>query len=168
MTTVHSFAPLSAPGARLLILGSMPGKASLVVGQYYAHPRNAFWPIMAGIYGFDPALPYSERVAQLLAQQVAVWDVARLCTRESSLDSDIVSASVVANDFDQFFTDSPAIEHVCLNGAKAMELYQRHVLRQLPKAMERTVTRLPSTSPAYAGMPFAVKLQHWQQALGRS
>src|SRR5690554_2497326 len=114
MTTVHSFAPLSAPGARVLILGSMPGKASLAAAQYYAHPRNAFWRIMATIYGIDPALPYANRVARLLEQNVAVWDVARLCTRESSLDSDIVNASVVANDFGQFFTTYPTIEHVCL------------------------------------------------------
>lgn len=165
MTTVHSFAPLSAPGARVLILGSMPGKASLAAAQYYAHPRNAFWRIMAAIYGFDPTLPYADRVACLLERNVAVWDVARLCTRESSLDSDIVNASVVANDFERFFTTYPEIERVCLNGAKAAELYQRHVLSRVPEAAPRPAIRLPSTSPAYAGMPFDIKLQHWRQAL---
>jgi len=167
MATVHSFAPLQTPHARILILGSMPGKASLAAGQYYAHPRNAFWPIMGEIFGFSAALPYEQRVDRLLQHGIAVWDVARLCTRESSLDSDIVSSSVVANDFAQFFQNSPEIARVCLNGAKAMELYQRHVLRQVPEAAERQAVRLPSTSPAYAGMPFETKLAHWREALGR-
>ena len=165
MTVVHGFAPLSAPGARLLVLGSMPGKASLAVQQYYAHPRNAFWPIMGAIFGFDPQLPYAERVAQLLSHQVAVWDVARLCTRTSSLDSDIVSASVVANDFAGFFTQHTQIDRVLLNGAKAAELYRRHVQRPLPEAATRDAVRLPSTSPAHAGMRFETKLLHWQNAL---
>lgn len=165
MTTVHSFAPLSAPGARVLILGSMPGKASLAAEQYYAHPRNAFWPIMAAIYGFAPTLPYPARVAHLLAQNVAVWDVARLCTRASSLDSDIVNASVIANDFGQFFTTHPEVEKVCLNGAKAAELYRRHVLRRVPEASRRSIIRLPSTSPAYAAMSFEAKLQQWRRGL---
>lgn len=75
MTHSHSFAPLTTPSAQILILGTMPGEASLSQNQYYAYSRNAFWPIMGHIGRFDPALPYAERVEKLLAQRIVVWDV---------------------------------------------------------------------------------------------
>lgn len=168
MTILQGFAPVSRSDARILILGSMPGRKSLTEQQYYAHPRNLFWPLMADILGFDPSLAYAERLQQLRAHGIALWDVARLCERASSLDSDIVDSTVVVNDFNAFFISHPHIERVCLNGNKAATLYRRHVqgLTKQAQAPEGLSVRvLPSTSPANASISRVVKHAAWSDAL---
>ena len=154
----RGFPPIAAPGARILILGSMPGRASLAAGEYYAHPRNAFWPIMGTLLGFDPVLLYPERAARLAAAGVALWDVLHACTRPGSLDTAIDRDSVEPNDFAALFAAQPGIHHVFFNGSAAAALFRRH--GQLPPGA--TGTRLPSTSPAHAGRNFAAKLAAWQ------
>ena len=158
---IHSFPPIAAPDATLLILGSMPGKASLLANQYYAHPRNAFWPIMGELFGAGPAMPYARRVRVLEHAGVAVWDVLASCTRGSSLDSDIDEESIVANDFASFFLAHPRIERVFFNGAKAEASFRRHVRPRLAAATLR-LKRLPSTSPANASWSPARKLRSWR------
>ena len=120
MSRVHSFPPLADAQARLLILGSMPGKASLQANRYYAHPRNAFWPIVERLFHLAPGLAYDERCAQLVRQGVAVWDVLMSCTRESSMDADIDTSSIVPNDFAGFFAAHPAIGRIYFNGATGL------------------------------------------------
>ncbi|WP_346838597.1 DNA-deoxyinosine glycosylase [Microbulbifer sp. SAOS-129_SWC] len=162
MTTVHSFAPIAATDATRLVLGSMPGIASLRAQQYYAHPRNAFWPIIAALFDLPAGLDYRQRCAHLRAQRVALWDVLHTCTRSGSLDSAIAADSIVPNDFAGFFARHRAIERVYFNGAKAEQLYRRHVQPTLPARWAALpLSRLPSTSPAHAGMPFAEKLAQW-------
>jgi len=156
----RSFPPIARPDARILILGSMPGQASLAAGQYYAHPRNAFWPIMATLLAFDAALPYPERAARLTAARIALWDVLHACSRPGSLDSAIDPESVAANDFAAFFAAHPHIGHVFFNGTAAATLFHRHCRTQ---ASTLPNTRLPSTSPAHAGRNFADKLAAWQE-----
>lgn len=158
---VTGFPPLIAEGAQVLILGSMPGKASLQAQAYYAHPRNAFWPIMATLLDFDPELPYAQRVEVLQASGVAVWDVLQSCERPGSLDTAICRHSEQANDFAALFRRYPDIRQVFCNGDKAWQSFRRHVvipleLHQLP------CHRLPSTSPAHASLNFAAKLAAWQ------
>ena len=167
MSFVQSFPPLATADARLLILGSMPGKRSLAEQQYYAHPHNAFWPIMAELFGFDVTAPYAERCAALSAAGVAVWDVLAACTRESSLDSDIVESSIVPNDFAGFLSAHPGIQAIYFNGAKAESSFNTHVLPTLSEAHAaiRRHRRLPSTSPAHAGLRFEAKLDAWQRAI---
>jgi hypoxanthine-DNA glycosylase len=153
-----SFPPISAANARVLVLGTMPGKASLLAQQYYAHPRNGFWPIMGSVLGFDAQAPYTQRTASLRAHGVAVWDVLQSCVRSSSLDSDIEADSIVVNDFSSFLAKHPHIHTVCFNGATAQTLYRRHAA-----GPALAMLRLPSTSPAHAAMSLAAKTDAWRQ-----
>jgi TDG/mug DNA glycosylase family protein len=158
---VHSFAPAIDCESRVLILGSMPGRASLRAGEYYAHSRNLFWRFMEAVLGISSSAPYEERIARLLARRVALWDVLRSCTRAGSLDSDILSSSIVPNDFVGLFESYPSIHTVFFNGAKAAASFQRHVLPGLPDSVEVLFGRLPSTSPANAAISFDAKLAAW-------
>jgi TDG/mug DNA glycosylase family protein len=158
---VRSFAPIAAPDAQTLILGSMPGVASLEAGGYYAHPRNAFWPIMGALYGAGPHLPYTERVAALKAAGVAVWDVLHACEREGSLDADI--RGEVPNDFAAFLAAHPRIRLIGLNGGKAAASFRKFGARWLSPGMDVHV--LPSTSPAHAARGFEDKCALWRAAL---
>jgi TDG/mug DNA glycosylase family protein len=161
--TLHSFPPIAAPDARVLVLGSMPGVASLRQQQYYGHPHNAFWKIMGHWLGFDPAAPYAARCDALLRSRVAVWDVLASCEREGSLDASITRESIVPNNFADFFAAHPGIRRVCFNGATAAEVFRRHVVPQLPAPWAGLeFLRLPSTSPAHAGMALAAKREAWQ------
>jgi len=145
--------------ARILILGSMPGQASLDLGRYYAHPRNAFWPIMGGLFGAGPELPYEERLHRLKENGIALWDVIAVCERQGSLDAAIAPGSVRVNDFAAFFKAHPAIARLYFNGAAAETAFRRHVLPRL--AGLPPGRRLPSTSPAHAARGYAEKLAAW-------
>lgn len=158
---LRSFAPLADATARVLILGSMPGAASLRAGQYYAHPRNAFWPLMGDLFGADAALPYAARVRRLQDAGIALWDVLAVCARSGSLDAAIDTRSVIANDLVSFFARHPGISHVFFNGATAESCFQRHVQPTL-EAHAFRLRRLPSTSPAHAAMTYAQKRAAWQ------
>lgn len=142
----------------------MPGAASLAAGRYYAHPRNQFWPIMGRLFGFDPGEDYERRVRALQAARVAVWDVLQSCEREGSLDSRIVRATAVPNDFAGLFARCPGIRLVAFNGALAEQAFRRHVLPAIA-APAFAMYRLPSTSPAHAGQSAARKLAAWRKAL---
>jgi len=167
VTRVHSFPPICEGEPRVLILGSMPGKASLLAQQYYAHPRNAFWPIMAALWGFDATLGYGARCAQLVRRGVALWDVLRTCTRAGSLDSDIEPDSIVPNDLAALLLRHGSINHVFFNGAMAETSFRRHVLPGLSDRLAAIPrTRLPSTSPANASYSFERKLAHWRAITG--
>jgi len=158
----RGFPALENPAARGLILGSMPGIASLRAGQYYAHPRNQFWPIMAELLGVDlPALAYPARLQALRAAGLALWDVLQSCHRPGSLDADIAAEALVANDFEAFFRRHPAISHVYFNGAAAERLFARHARPRLNLPPAHFL-RLPSTSPAHAALDFPAKLAAWR------
>ena len=158
---LRSFAPVAAADARILILGSMPGVASLEAGEYYAHPRNAFWPIMGALFGAGPHLPYAERVTALKTSGIAVWDVLQACERQGSLDSNI--RAEVTNDFAAFFAAHPAIRRIGLNGGKAAASFRKYAAHRLLANAEVHV--LPSTSPAHAARSFEVKCDLWRAAL---
>ena len=163
MRRVRSFPPLEDRHARVLILGSMPGAASLAADQYYAHPRNHFWPIMGRLFAAGPELPYAKRVRRLKSCGIAVWDVLESCVRPGSLDADIEEGSIAVNDFAGFFDAHPRIGAVFFNGAKAESAYRRHVLNGLPAAAGALpALRLPSTSPAHAALSLDRKLAFWK------
>jgi hypoxanthine-DNA glycosylase len=162
MTQVHSFAPISSGDAEVLILGSMPGKASLEANQYYAHPRNAFWKIIERAFGLDPGSCYTDRIKILTANQIALWDVLKTCSRTSSLDSDIVESSIIPNDFEAFFASHPGVRRVYFNGAMAEKSYRTHVLPTLVEMSRLSYVRLPSTSPAHASLTIDAKIAAWE------
>jgi TDG/mug DNA glycosylase family protein len=162
---VRSFAPIAPRNSSLLILGSMPGLASLAARQYYAHPRNVFWPIMATLLGFEAQAAYSLRVSALRTSGVALWDVLRSCKRAGSLDQAIEADDLAANDFADFLRRHRQITAVFFNGAAAETLYRRHVLPDVQGHALR-YTRLPSTSPAHAALSFDAKLRAWRAAIG--
>lgn len=157
---LHGFPPVVDDRAGMLILGSFPSAQSLVARQYYANPRNAFWPITGELFGFDADAPYESRLAALRAHGVALWDVLRSCRRAGSADSAIDPKSLVVNDFAELFANYPGITRVYFNGAKAADLYRR-----LAKADQRLhFQRLPSSSPAHATRA-GVKLAAWRAIL---
>jgi hypoxanthine-DNA glycosylase len=163
----HGFPAIADSRAQTMILGSLPGRKSLEMSQYYAQPQNGFWRIMEHLFGAGPSLPYLARLPRLHAARVAVWDVLAAGVRPGSLDSAIVASSIVINDFSAFFDRHRAIRLVCFNGAKAAELYRRCVLPRLAAPFASIEMRvLPSTSPANAAVSFDDKLARWASALG--
>jgi len=169
LTLAHSFPPIAGPHARLLILGSMPGRQSLARQQYYAHPRNAFWYIMGELFEAYPDLPYPERKEILIHRRVAVWDVLQQCHRPGSLDANIHASTEVANDLPQFLGQHPHIRLLVFNGRKAEEAFGRHVrpILDIQKSL-LLLKRVPSTSPAHAGLSRQEKLSCWRQAINFS
>ncbi|HEY8084366.1 MAG TPA: DNA-deoxyinosine glycosylase [Methylophilaceae bacterium] len=162
MSIVQSFPPVARLDARILILGSMPGKASLAANQYYAHPHNLFWPFMQQLLGIDRTADYQERLVTLHSHGIALWDVLKECFRTSSLDGDIVETSIIPNDFATFFAQHQQIHRIFFNGEKAEKAFRRYVFPGLPDMEGKLLTRLPSTSPANASISRAHKLQSWQ------
>lgn len=163
MSMVKSFCAVAAESAHVLILGSMPSVASLKANQYYAHPRNTFWPILASIYGFEAKSEYASRVQSVIIHGIAIWDVLQSCERLGSLDSAIVNGSRVPNNFGLFFDQHPHIKLICFNGAEAEKSFRHFVLTQID-LKEFNFIRLPSTSPANT-QSFEQKKAEWEKAL---
>jgi hypoxanthine-DNA glycosylase len=165
---VHAtgFPPVAAGDARVLILGSLPGAVSLARREYYAQPRNAFWPIMGALVGAGPGLPYPARLDRLKGAGIALWDVCASGFRPGSLDAAILRSSVTPNDFSAFLAEHGQVALIGFNGGAAAGLFERLVLPTLPPHLrELRKVRLPSTSPAHAAVPFAEKLRRWREAL---
>jgi hypoxanthine-DNA glycosylase len=162
------FPPIAKRSAHTLILGSLPGRKSLEVQQYYAHPHNAFWKLICAVFEADASLSYTRRVRILGRNGIALWDVLAAAQRPGSLDSSIVHASATVNDFEAFFRAHPRIRRVFFNGRKAEELFRRFALPKLgPESSAIRYESLPSTSPAHAGMTFAKKLGRWRKVKER-
>lgn len=156
-----SFLPIANSNAKVLILGSMPGEESLRLQQYYAHPRNLFWPIMGSLLAFDFHIPYYNRVNELKKNNIALWDVMKKCEREGSLDSKIKNDTIEENNFNSFFNKHPKIKYVFFNGSKAEQEFNKRVLPHLQNREKYLFKKLPSTSPAMAMLSFEQKLEHW-------
>ena len=154
------FGPVVGPRTRLMVLGSFPGVASLAQQQYYAHPRNQFWPILSALWGLDlRALPYPERLEVLRERGLGLWDAYARVRREGSLDSAIEAAEL--NDLAGLRRIAPGLEAVAHNGAESAR-----TMRRL-QALGFAAHRLPSTSPANAGWSFERKLAAWRETFAR-
>jgi hypoxanthine-DNA glycosylase len=147
--------PLADPGARLLVLGSFPGTASLAAGQYYGHPRNHFWPILASLWGLElGAMTYRLRAAEARRRGLALWDVYAACRREGSLDSAIEDAE--PNDLASLVARLPSLRAIAHNGGESARAMR------ITRGLGLPVHRLPSTSPANASWTFERKLAAWR------
>ena len=165
MVRVQSFEPIVGRRPRILILGSMPGVASLEAAQYYAHPRNAFWPIMGRLFDFDPGLDYPQRIAEIEKRPLILWDSLQSCYRPGSLDASIEFGSARANDFPRLLAEHRGLRAICFNGATSEKYFRRLALPSLANDLDLELLRLPSTSPANAGMNFEQKLAAWSRLL---
>jgi TDG/mug DNA glycosylase family protein len=146
--------PVLAPDSRVLILGSFPGEASLAARQYYAHPRNHFWPLLGSLLGAQlPALPYRERLALLRTNGIGLWDVIVACERRGSLDGAIRNPQ--RGDIARVRRAAPLVTLVCFNGKTAGRA------EPVWRAAGYATLALPSSSPAYT-RPFAEKLAAWR------
>jgi TDG/mug DNA glycosylase family protein len=162
MSRIQSFPPLSAPDAEILILGTMPGAASLRAGQYYGHPRNQFWRIICSIAAIDGQSSYEDRCSALIRHRFALWDVVAECEREGSLDSNIVSER--PNEIDLFLSIHEGISKIVFNGGPASRLFRKH-FPTLFRNGRYQYSVLHSTSPACARYTYEEKLQCWMSAL---
>jgi hypoxanthine-DNA glycosylase len=151
----RSFPPVVDAQARVLVLGTLPGEESLRRGEYYAHPRNLFWPIVFALFGEPPELSYAQRLAFLTAHRIAAWDVCELGERERSADTTIRLER--PNAIDRLLDQHPLIRAVAFNGTTAQRLYDRHFSRRAALSY----LALPSTSPAHATIDFPAKLARW-------
>jgi len=165
MAIVNSFGYMANLDAKVLILGSMPGKVSLAKQQYYGHAQNLFWPFMHEIFGIDTNLAYQQKLALLQSNGVALWDVMQECERHSSLDSDILEHSIKPNDFNDFFQGYPAIRHILFNGSKAELSFRKYVLPVNNQLRQLQLIKLPSTSPANASISKIKKLEEWRKVI---
>ena len=157
-TALTGLAPVVDANTRILILGSFPGAASLAAGQYYAHPRNALWPILSALTGEDLTFtPYAARLARLLSYGIGLWDVLGACEREGSLDAAIRRPA--ANDFARLRALCPLLETVGFNGKTSAKFAPQFCAEGY-----RTVV-LPSTSPAHAALTLAQKQVCWKVLL---
>ena len=161
---INGFAPIADVDAKILILGSMPGVASLEAHQYYAHKRNAFWPLMARLLDEDLSFDYQAKVAMLLRHSIALWDVIRCCERRGSSDSTIRNA--LPNDFTAFWNTHKAIALICCNGTTAYHMAKKFNITQGMSTYDNrpSLVMAPSTSCANT-IPFDEKLECWQRIL---
>lgn len=166
MVPITGLAPVINPKANTLILGSIPGVKSLEAVQYYAHPRNAFWPIIEAIYDINQTLSYEDRISELQRTNLALWDVLQQCNRQGSLDSAIELDSSKPNDFNLFFQQHPLINRIVFNGQAAEKAFMRNVAPQLAD-LTCSFIGAPSTSPAHT-IPLAKKIAAWRTALTAS
>ena len=156
---IFSYPPIADASARILVLGTMPSVESLRQGFYYAHPRNAFWRIMAESFGEELPVSMEDKKSLLLRNGIALWDTLRSCEREGSLDSAIQRPE--PNDIPALLAECPYIRKICFNGAASETLFMRHI--GPVEGVE--MIRLPSTSPAYT-LAYAKKLAVWKAAIG--
>lgn len=157
MTLLQGLPPEIGRAARLVVLGSFPGAASLAAGQYYAHPRNQFWPLVGALWGVDlVALPYAARLAELRRRGLGLWDVYASCRRDGSLDRAIEDAQF--NDLASLRRRAPGLRVIAHHGGESARAMR------ITRALGLPVLRLPSTSPAHASWSFERKLAAWRTA----
>ncbi len=160
--TTAGFPPIIGGTPKVLVLGTLPSVKSVEKQQYYGHPQNGFWKIMAALVGATG--DYDMRRAALIESRIAVWDVLQSSVRPGSMDADIDLGTASANPLAELVNEQASIARVCFNGQKARQLFDRFV--DIATLRDNVMlVNLPSTSPAYASMSLAEKSRHWRDAL---
>lgn len=160
MTRKSSFPPVIDAHTRVLVLGSLPGEASLAAGRYYAHPRNLFWHLIGAVIETDlAAMDYETRLTTLLEHGVGLWDTVRSGTRQGSLDAAL--RDVEHNDLAEVMALAPSLSAIGFNGATSARIGRRVLAAQPASAPPFALIDLPSSSPAFAAMPLAEKTRRW-------
>jgi len=163
---ITGFSYISDSDAEILILGSIPSITSLTKNEYYGHPRNSFWWIMANIFNFSASAEYKTKIKLLRQNHIALWDVLKCCKRPGSLDSAIVASSIEPNNFSGFFIKHPQIRKVLFNGSKAETEFNKRIRPEIEENYPSLIfERMPSTSPAMATLNKFEKLEIWRNAL---
>lgn len=161
MSECESFNPIIDNNSKILILGSMPGRKSLAMQQYYAHPQNRFWRLLAQLLEEDVPTNYEQKQALLLRHHIALWDTLAYCEREGSLDSDIKNEQ--PNAIVQLVSEHEQLRAVFCNGGKAAAAFKKYFAKALPASI--AVYYLHSTSPANARMRLDALAAEWQVIL---
>ena len=155
-TTLYSFPPVIPGKPLILILGTMPGRESLRLKQYYAFRRNHFWPLMYQLLGKTEnpwESSYQKRIEFLSKNQIALWDVYAACIRKKgSLDHSIEQG--IPNEILSLLKSNSSIKTIFFNGSTAsrgFEIYSESMLLSNPEyneVMDRiSCILLPSSSP---------------------
>ena len=163
MTRVHSIEPIIGRNPRIIILGSMPGIISINAAQYYANPRNLFWTVLAELYGMDIECSYESRVQQIRELPIILWDTLKSCHREGSLDSRILNTDIEANDVVGLLERYQTVQAIAFNGAASEKHFNKLIRPQLSADLNIELLKMPSTSPANAGMKLDQKLELWRR-----
>ena len=161
MDRIESFPPIVDVDSRVLVLGTMPGAESLRQSRYYAYERNHFWSVIFGLYSLEKPPEYADRIQFLYEKRIALWDVLASCERRGSADAEIKEP--IPNKINELLGNHPGIGAVFLNGNGAAKLFKRYIQPELKRPVPIGV--LPSTSPAYAAIPFDRKLIGWKPLL---
>ncbi|MEY3037845.1 MAG: hypothetical protein RL143_412 [Pseudomonadota bacterium] len=162
------FPPAYRNDAKLLVLGSLPGKRSIAQSQYYGHPRNLFWQILSSYIGLAADADYSDRLEAALNNKIALWDVMASAQRPGSLDSSIEKSSVQVNQIPDLIANLPYLNTIILNGGAAMRYFKQAGFDELCRSLGVAVEHLPSTSPAHAALSFEMKSVQWQQVIDKA
>ncbi len=162
MTTCVGFNPIIPQSPKIMILGTMPSVVSIDQAFYYAHPRNAFWPIIESLV--SRSLMSDEDKRQACEDKgILLWDVLQSCHRPGSLDSAIQQPR--ANDFESLLQAFPSLKTIAFNGQAAEKLFKKEVLKKQNLPKDLVFITLPSTSPAYAAITLEDKRLLWQEKL---
>lgn len=161
MSECESFNPIIDNESKILILGSMPGRKSLDMQQYYAHPQNRFWKLFAQLLEEKVPVDYATKKNMLLRHHIALWDTLAYCEREGSLDSDIKNEQ--PNAILPLLAEHEQLRAVFCNGGKAAAAFKKYFAKGLPEGV--AVYYLHSTSPANARMKLDALAAEWQVIL---
>lgn len=161
LTLKSSFKPIVYSDTKILILGSLPGDLSIQQGEYYAHPRNRFWKILATMAKSTVPEYYKQKKELLKTLKIGIWDVAHSAIRKGSLDTAIMNE--IPNDLPALLKKNDRICIIAFNGQKAEKMYDKYFVRQ-----DRLIyITLPSSSPANASMGFERIYESWKEAISR-
>jgi hypoxanthine-DNA glycosylase len=152
---IYGFEPITAEDPEILILGTMPGVASLNAAEYYAHPKNAFWKIISSVNNKELPSAYEGKKTLLYEMKIALWDVCQICIRNGSLDSEIENE--IPNSITKFCLSYPAIKAIIFNGKTAEKLFMKHI----GSIANIKTFSAPSTSPAYT-LALDKKIEAWK------